>query len=122
MSEDLYLEHYGVKGMKWGVRRDRRQLKAASKGRKAGERASSRSMPSASSLSDDQLRSAVNRMQMEQQYTKLAFGEPRTSAGAQFAKGIMLNVARTTITNVAQNAASKGIAKALAANQRRKSK
>lgn len=30
-SSDEILEHFGVKGMKWGVRRDRRRLKRANK-------------------------------------------------------------------------------------------
>ena len=29
IDEEVYLEHYGVKGMKWGVRRERRKAKLA---------------------------------------------------------------------------------------------
>lgn len=35
---DAFFEHFGIKGMKWGVRRNRRQLQAA-RGKKAWEEA-----------------------------------------------------------------------------------
>lgn len=49
---DAYFSHYGVKGMKWGVRRDD---------------------PSGSkiTMSDDDLRKVVQRMQLEKQYKEL---------------------------------------------------
>ncbi len=51
------LKHYGVLGMKWGVRQ--------------GSASTSNNTKSAKSMSDDELRKTVNRMQMEKQYSQL---------------------------------------------------
>lgn len=95
-----FLEHYGVKGQKWGVRR-----RSMPRGR------SGSSKPRAQDLSDEDLRSAINRMNMEQQYSRLVSGRRRNSnttgrllaAGAAFVASIGANVARTQIQNQANN-------------------
>jgi hypothetical protein len=55
----IELKHYGVKGMKWGVRRDRAKTARKSKSK-------------APSLSDKELKAAVARMNLEQQYDRLS--------------------------------------------------
>jgi len=60
ITED-FIEHYGTKGMKWGIR------KKPSKGRK-GAKAKSRKV---SDMSDTELRAKVNRLNMEKQYKTL---------------------------------------------------
>lgn len=87
-----FIEHAGVKGMKWGVRRSKRQL-----GRSVKESTSR----SAKNMSDDELRTVINRMQMEQQYSSLTGRSRQRSAGAAFATSILVGVARTQITNAA---------------------
>lgn len=100
-----FLKHHGVKGMKWGVRRSRKQLERAAKG--GGK--------SVKDMSNDELRAVVNRLQLEQQYTRLATGDARSSRnrGAQFAQDLLVNVAKQQITN----AANAQVARAL--NRRR---
>jgi hypothetical protein len=103
------LEHHGVKGQKWGVRRSKRQL----------ARASGKSVKD---MSDEELKTAVARMNLEQQYSKLTSGSSSSfrgkaiAAGATFAGGLALNVARTQI----QNQANAKIAAALAAKAAKK--
>lgn len=97
------LKHHGVKGQKWGIRNKRTSKQGASSDK-----------PKAHQLSDDELRKAVNRMQMEKQYNQLSGGKnsphsKAVKAGATFAAGIALNVARTQL----QNHATKVIEKAL---------
>ena len=99
------LSHHGVKGMKWGVRRSRRQLARA---------AQQRTGKSVKDMSDEELRSVVNRMNMEQQYARLSGGGSRgnrrfIAAGAAFAGSVLVGVARTQLTN----AANAQVAKAL---------
>lgn len=79
-----HLAHFGIKGMKWGVRRKR-----GSDGRVGGDSSDSSSESSGTSsgskggktkakkvkvgdLSDAELREAVNRMNLEKQYKQLA--------------------------------------------------
>ena len=58
MSND-FLEHYGVKGMKWGITTKSDGAKRSSVSKVA------------SSLSDDDLKAKVKRLNMEQQYVSL---------------------------------------------------
>lgn len=104
-----FLEHYGVKGMKWGVRRSPKQLKSytdengrlrkpsadaiqANKyrnavrvgGRKAG----------LASLSNAELKSLVNRMNLEVQFRELNAKD--RSAGKKFVERLLLgNIERS---------------------------
>lgn len=79
MSELLI--HYGVKGMKWGIRRTPEQLghvvarkRTGSKNYKssaAGRNKSKASDNRYSSLSDDEIRMRINRLNLEEQYDNL---------------------------------------------------
>lgn len=71
------LMHYGIKGMKWGVRRNR---DVESKPRTAQKQSipehedykRAHTKKSVKSMSDAELRSRINRIQMEQQYANLS--------------------------------------------------
>lgn len=83
------LEHYGVLGMKWGVRKDRSlkstgakkkaaRLEAKSKKKKAAAAKKAASDPK--NLSNDELRRQNERMRLEQEFKRLK-KEGRPSAG-----------------------------------------
>ena len=70
---DNYLAHYGVLGMKWGVRKDK--TKGGLRKRKStpvhDDYKKAHSGKSVKSMSDSELRSVNNRLQMERQYSDL---------------------------------------------------
>ena len=80
-----FLEHYGVRGMKWGVRRTRSQLSSsrskrdAKKASRAASEDTKRHAKNRSrgtkALSDSELRELVNRMNMEQNYGRMNKGK-----------------------------------------------
>lgn len=72
--DELY--HYGVLGMKWGVRRSGAKLARGGKSKKASENdhedyKKAHSSKSVRSMSDKELRERNNRLQMEKQYSDL---------------------------------------------------
>lgn len=75
--EDV-LEHYGIRGMKWGVRRSRAQIDADSAD-KAVTRALNEQVKknrgSTDSLSNTELQQVITRMNLEQQYSNLTAKE-----------------------------------------------
>lgn len=85
-ESDNYLQHFGIKGMKWGVRRyqnkDGTLTPNGKKRYKLGltnqndpdihdDYARRHSKKSISQMSDAELKDRINRMQMEQQYNQL---------------------------------------------------
>lgn len=72
------LKHWGILGMKWGVRRYRNRdgtLTKAGKRRYSADKATGGSTPKpkkAYEMTDDELRKAISRMQLEKQYIQLA--------------------------------------------------
>jgi hypothetical protein len=91
--KDNDLTHYGVLGMKWGVRRTPKQLGHKPAKRKTKQKSSVKDVKR---MSDDELRKAVNRLQLERQYSQLSKGD--ITRGKQYAQNIFK--AGTTIASV----------------------
>lgn len=80
MKAETYLMHHGIKGMKWGVRRERDSSgggrRSSSRQEKTGKieakpkKQSRRQKMKA--MSDDELRAAIKRLELEKQYEMLA--------------------------------------------------
>lgn len=111
--EQNELMHYGIKGMKWGVRRTEAQLaRARGKSKTSSEEESedykkAHSSKSVKSMSDVELRSRLNRLQMEQQYSRLNPGT--VSKGKEIANKILkigttVAAATTTALTIYNNA------------------
>ena len=103
--EQNALAHYGILGMKWGVRRSEAQLARARGKKSSSEEASddykkAHSKKSVKSMSDAELRNRLNRIQMEQQYQKL--NPSSVSKGKQAVSKIMK--AGTTVASVTTTA------------------
>lgn len=115
-----FIEHHGVKGQKWGIRIKRKQP-SISKGKSKA--------PSAHSLSDEELRKAVSRMQLEQQYSSLMSKKATTNRGAKFANsllkhgtGIAGNIAKNSVTNLGTKYATQALEDAIKSGGRKKKK
>ena len=100
--DNRYLMHYGVKGMKWGVRKDRykKAFRPGPKGRPSAAEASTRASNDLlsstkrlvsrkkrrpkqdySRISNSELQRRINRLQMEKRYSELT--EPEYSRRKQ---------------------------------------
>lgn len=118
-----FLAHYGVKGMRWGIRRDRETTKvraSQSPGRKVkatggdGQKASADATRAAinrqkaarsttDSLSDAELKKLLNRMRMEVEYEKLK-PESLQVRAAKFITSEFMNIGMNIAKEMAVNA------------------
>ena len=85
-----FLEHFGVKGQKWGVRKD------------GASRTSAKSTPTARAkakrMSDEDLQKAIKRMELEKRYVDL--NKQTSNAGKQYAKGVLDQAGKGAATMV----------------------
>lgn len=121
MNED-YLCHYGVLGMKWGRRKQRPKSSTISS-RRAEKKAEKQRIKEArkelnkpkkktrvKDLSDQELQSKINRLQMEKRYRDLKKDE--VSAGRKLLGDILMTSGKTVGVQVVNYVAGKAINKA----------
>jgi 2'-5' RNA ligase len=89
---DGLLAHYGVKGMKWGVRSSQSQLSADSEEVAQAKKTKAQiksNRGSTDSISNKDLQNIVNRMNLEQQYSRLARENSNSTKGDKVIKDIL---------------------------------
>lgn len=87
MSDTIY--HFGIKGMKWGIRRYQNKdgsLTAAGKTRYSEDYKRAHSGKSVKEMSDSELRTVNNRLQMERQYAQMT---KKTSNGKKIVQAFI---------------------------------
>lgn len=105
MSVDEFIEHHGVKGMRWGQRTSRSSVS------KSKPTARTKFEKSPTRLSDADLNRRVKRMEVEKRYNDL--NKKDVSEGHKFASDILKNTGKTVATTLLAGAALYGISKAL---------
>lgn len=125
MENELY--HFGIKGMRWGVRRyqnpdgsltnaGKKRLKKGQTSNKKTDSSNKSSTKSSSTktvkdMSDDELRQAINRLQLEQQYKNLS--PKNVSKGKKFVDTVTNDVLKPAAIDmgkqVAKSLMTKGV-------------
>lgn len=113
---DIYdkevVEHVGVKGMRWGVRKSRSAIYAAKASRK--ERKVISGKANVKKMSDQEIRSVINRIKMEQEYIKLTTKPSIRSKGAALAGKIITEVGTTSAKKIAESYSAPLVAQLMA--------
>lgn len=90
-----FIAHYGIKGMKWGIRRKRNSKTGRVGGKGKGKR-------KVSDISDEELAKKVKRMNMEKQYRALKEQERDRKVvrrGAKAVGGILATSSKRALTD-----------------------
>ena len=107
-NNELY--HFGIRGMKWGVRRyQNRDGKSTSLGKKRKAANEDNKKDDIKNMTDEELRKKVNRLQMERQYSQLTNDTKKVNKGKQFVSKVMktgatITAATTTAITLYNNA------------------
>ena len=115
------LQHHGIKGQKWGIRRFQNKdgsLTPAGRKRQKQDNgpihedySKSHDSKSVKSMSDKELRDRINRLNMERQYAQLTATEK--SIGRKIVSEVLLNVGKELAKEYLKNYAKKGIEEVL---------
>lgn len=109
----MELQHYGVLGMRWGIRKDRsggssRRSKGTVNPSEDSKRATSLRSKNVSEMSNNELRELINRMNLEQQYSNL-LNSPQKKKGQNIVKDILKEVGKEVAKEYIKKGVQSGI-------------
>lgn len=105
---DEILEHYGVKGMKWGKRKSRQTESNSADATRVGEvKTRVKTQKTTKILTNAELKDAIERMRLEQDFSKLSGGidKTRTQKAKTFVAKLLVDTGKQTATQAVQSQA-----------------
>jgi 2'-5' RNA ligase len=109
---EIFLQHYGTKGMKWGVRRAERAAERRSAmsddARTADDAITKAKTSGVHTTSNRELQNAINRMNLEQQYDRIR-PLSRSEKVGRFIAGTLLNIGKNQARQYAQDKVGEAI-------------
>ena len=111
------LYHFGILGMKWGIRRQRGsdgRVVEGSRGSDDHQKARDLKKKGARNLSNAELKAYVERMNLEKQYSNL--NKKEVSAGRKFVSDVLVTAGKTTLTNFVTKQMTTQLEKAVTKN------
>jgi len=106
------IAHYGVKGMRWGVRKSEGTSEVSEDAAKAAGAAVKAKTKGKQALSNDEMQALVTRMNLEKQLSSLT-PATRTQKGAKFAGNLLVNVGKQQAQMLVNDQVNKQVKKAL---------
>lgn len=122
MTQENTLLHYGVKGMRWGVRRkDTGSAEPPSADAQKVTELLGRSKTSGTNaLTNAELQAAISRMNLEQQFSRLVEQTTPKSAGRKFAEALLGEIGKEQVSRVAKAGVSIKVEDALTGEKKTK--
>lgn len=122
MDVEEFLEHHGIKGMRWGVRRSNPSGKSSgsSTGGHSSDAARAVELHSrvktsggTHTLSNQELQHLVTRLNLEQQFSRLTTQAKKSNPAAKFIKETLAAVGKQQAAKLAADATAKAVGHAL---------
>lgn len=99
MSNEALLQHHGILGMKWGVRRTPEQLARARKSSNEPKDEKDSEKKKIKDMTDDELKFRISRLELEKRYKDLS--KPEEAKKVDRGKAFIMNVLEKSGSNIA---------------------
>jgi hypothetical protein len=108
---EVYLEHYGKKGMKWGIHTEKDYFKTGTGKGKKGSSSKTQYQKDANRLSDAELKRRINRMELEKRYHDLK--KPPHSEAKKYVHDLLQSSGRTLVGSIVGSVATVVVGRAI---------